>query len=900
MTSTELISKDKNSGKSKRINFHTAFWANFNMNLKSLKKILIVMCVLHILGLPLLMISTISYNVFDSYAMEGFIPLSVCCLAVALLMGFIIALNSFDYLYKKSKVDMIYSLPLTTKQRFLSDYFSGLCAYTIPYILSVIITLIIHSLACLGIKEWAENNQDEYITSTIIKLAFCGLFIMIMFYTLTVLVTSCCGSMFEAIAYNIIANGLIPGVIAVFFLVFFNDLYGIDVQDYLLRYISNSSPIGACIGTGYNWNSDIFQLLRWYLLTIIADGIYFFIAYFLYSKRKAEDVSKPFVFRVFYYITMTAITFIIISLMIEIDDADIIPQMMFLSAIIYFICEVIANRGFRKFGWSVLRYIGTVCSVIALCLILKGTNGFNIENMIPSASSIESVSINYDGIYTNDNYSDNDNDTITFNDKQTIQDVIDFHKDAVENHFNSYIPSYNDIEEYDVIEYYDVDVDDYYYNDYSDYYNSIKIIYNTKFGGKISRVYRVSFEQYMMLKDLSVNKSFIEKSANEFKDDALNRYYNPNDEYYYTYKTTIDLPIQYRKYYMSVSSKIQINSKEYNNLTYSQIIELAECYKQDLENRTLDDILTPDDTYCYLNGYVIFSSYENTIKFLIENDFIPPTLEVELQSYSLYIDDSYYSSCKLYSPSDIVCVGGDYYTSVNAYKSNSFTNLTVNSELLKLLEVAQPNYVTTDRCYMLSFEGNMYVIPKAYTDIAKEFYNASIGSKDYYIQTALNTLDYDYLDCYLNVHDIWEKNFSKNYTEYNYFVEMLLYGNVDIYTNSNDYTGNISANEFNTLQNYYDYYWTIYYNGNMQQYWNDWGIEDYPNYDDFVWYILKYNFNNADDDVLFNNDINTSNNHNKEDNIDKSSTNDTNTTTSKTEENPKIDDKPIDENLSNL
>lgn len=858
MISTELITnKDKIS---KKINFHTPFWSNFNMNLKNLKKILIVMCVLHILGLPLCMIAGISSEVSDSYAMEGFVPLSICCLAVALFMGFIIALNSFDYLYKKSKVDMIYSLPLTIKQRFLSNYFSGLCAYTIPYIFSIIITLIIHGLACLGIKEWLEFNQDNTVTAYIIKLAFCGLFIMIMFYTLTILVTCCCGSMFEAIAYNIFTNGLIPGVIAVFFLVFFDNLYGINIAEYLLRYISNTSPIGACIGIGENFDSDIAQLIKWYILTIIADVVYFFIAYLLYSKRKAEDVSKPFVFRAFYYITMTAVTFIIIAIMIAIEDTDYIAPMIFLSAIVYFICEVIANRGFKKFGWSILRYIGTVCGVVALCLILKGTKGFDIENRVPTALSIKSATISYSGIYQTD-YND-----VTFTDKQSIETIINFHKDAVKNRFETYIPEY--CYEYEDTEYIYDDTTKKYTN-CSDYYNYVSITYNTKFGSKISREYKVSFEQYMMLKDLSVKKEYIEYSVTSFKDNLINSYHNPYDYYYYN-KT---IPIEERNYYISESSKIQVNSKEYNNLTYSQIVELADCYKKDLENRTLDDILTPNDTYCYLNGYIIFSSYKNTIKFLTQNGLTPPTLETELQAYNSY-GNSYYGDCILYAPDDIICVGGEYYTSIDAYKATSGKYLTVNSSLLPLLEVAQPNYVTTDECYILSFNGCMFVIPKEHTQLAENIYD---NSDDYYIQTALNTLDYDYLNCYLNVHDIWKKYFTKTYTEYDGFVEMLLNGNIDIFTNSTEYTGNISAEEFNTLRDYYDYYWTIYYNGDLQQYWNDWGIKDYPNYDDFVWYVLKYNFNNTDDTLLFNDD---------------------NTTTQK--ENPKIDSKPIDENLSNV
>jgi hypothetical protein len=676
------------------------------MDLRRLKKTLIVMCVLHVLGLPLLAISYISVATSDSYAMAGFIPLSVVCLSTALLMGFIIALNTFDYLYKKSKVDMVYSLPLTTRQRFLSDYFAGLFAYTVPYVISVVLALIVDGLAYFGISEWAE--QEYGATVYTLKLALCGLFIMVMFYTLTVLVTSCCGSQFEAIAYNLLVNGLIPAAIAVFFVIFFGDLYGINVNDYLLRYISNSSPLGACIGvaTIVGSISSTSTLVRWYLLTLAMDVVYFFVAYWLYSKRKAEDVSRPFVFKAFYYVVMSAVTFIIVSIMVELDDSDAIAPMLFLSAIVYFICEVITNRGFKRFGWSVIRYVATVCGVVALCLVLKGTNGFGIEDRVPMASTISSVDVNYHGLYSDSYHSSND-DTTTFKDRDTIQTIVDFHQDAVENHFGSYISS-GDYQNYD---------------ECSDYYNTVTLTYHTRFGGTISRSYEVSFEQYMLLADLSVDSAYIEKSANDFKDKLLTQYGTP--EIYYSNKT----PTPDRKsYYINVSSKLRVQSKEYDDISYAKVLELYECYKKDLEARTLDDILTPDDTYCYIDGYTIFSSYTNTIDFLTSNGYVPPSLSVEIQSYNLYQS---YSDCVLYSPANITCVGGDYYCTIDAYKAIGGKQLTLDSSLLKLLEVAQPNYITTDKCYMISFQGNLYAIPSEYSSLAKSVYD--------------NSLSYDYL-----------------------------------------------------------------------------------------------------------------------------------------------------------
>lgn len=894
MTLMESIG-NKGSRASKRfgrVNLSTAFWANCRMNLRRLKKTLIVMCVLHALGLPLLMVSSICVSTSNSLAMAGFIPLGGLCLSVALMMGFIIALNSFDYLYKKTKVDMVYALPLTTRQRFLSDYLSGLLGYTVPYVVSVVVTLIVHGLACFGISEWADISRDDGITSYLLKFSVYGLLVMVMFYTLTVLVTSCCGSMFEAIAYNVVANGLIPGTIATFFLVFFGDLYGIDVEDYLLGYISSSSPIGAIIGVFELYDGILSQWVRSCVILLVVDVLYLFVAYLLYSRRKAEDVSKPFVFKAFYYVVMSAITFIIVSMVVEIDDSDYVAPLLFLSAIVYFICEVITNRGFKRFGWSVLRYIGTVCGVVVLCLVLKGTNGFGIEDWVPKASAVRSVEVDYDGLYGDSRSYYSDSDTVTYTDRDCIQDVIDFHQDAVQNHFDSYVDESYYKYQYDSDTYsYTENTDDYAYNDY---YQSVSITYHTKLGKKVSRRYYVSFEQYLMLVDLSVDGAYVEDAAESFKNRLISSYAYDYDSYYYTNDNTI--PVEDREYYISVNSKVRLNSTTYNGLTYSQILELADCYRKDLEARTLDDILTPD-TYCYVDGYMVFSSYQNTVQFLTKNGYKPPTVSDELDSYygSYNTTFDYSSDFVLYAPDDITCVGGDYYTTVGAYVATNGKSVYFYSDAIKLLEVAQPNYVTTDSCYVLKLNNDLYVVPSEYSQVAEDVYRGYDESdySDYdYSQSALNSLDgCDYLSCYLDCHDAWNEYFSEDYPYYEDFVDGLLYGSVDLQPiyDSDDY--------YDVYQ-YYGYYWTVSDEASFKNFYYDYGLyEDYPDYGDFVWYALKYNFSQLPEGELFDDGDTESATSSDSDGKDASDGEDGDDAS---QDGSKIVDKPIDESLSSL
>jgi hypothetical protein len=195
--------------------------------------------------------------------------------------------------------------------------------------------------------------------------------------------------------------------------------------------------------------------------------------------------------------------------------------------------------------------------------------------------------------------------------------------------------------------------------------------------------------------------------------------------YDYNYNSSSKTPVEKRSYYLYVSSKLDMESKEYQKLSYSQILELVDCYQQDLQNRTIDDILTPNDTYCYIGDYIIFDSYENTINFLTSNNYNPPTISSDAYDYTT---EYYYEDAKLYKPSNVTCGDGTYYTPLVVVNANSGKSLYDYNALMDLLGVAQPNYVTTEDCYMLQFGSNMYVIPPEYSELAESIYSGKYSS----------------------------------------------------------------------------------------------------------------------------------------------------------------------------
>lgn len=429
-------------------------------------KILIIITALNLLSFPVAL-ATLTFDMYQyqkaqhaaseyyyyySGNSEWFMVLAVLFTGAAVLSGIIIALNNFSYLYKKQNVDMYLSLPLKNSQRFLCDYFSGLVCYILPFLLSGILTLTISFASMALVTDMAKPIEgDIYLPGLIIRCYLGGAVIMIMLYTLTVLVSTICGSLFETVFYTVVINGLIPGVIAIVVLVLFGNAFGLVYWDYIIPPLSKTSPLGALIGfVMYAEDFDDAYVLSvsfiagYCLILLVVSALYAAVAYLLYRRRKAEDVSKPFVYNIFYYAIMACIM-LSLSAFIVVEDDFAVPLIIFM-AVVYLVFEVINKRGFKKFKYSLLRCVITIVACIGISMVCSATNGFGISYRVPDANSVKSVSITYMGpediVFTYTDTSINKSNSITLSDRETIENVITAHKNTIDKYDN--YGDYND------------------------------------------------------------------------------------------------------------------------------------------------------------------------------------------------------------------------------------------------------------------------------------------------------------------------------------------------------------------------------------------------------------------------------------------------------------------------
>ncbi|MBO5164640.1 MAG: MFS transporter [Ruminococcus sp.] len=570
------------------------FGTRYKNDISGNKKLLIVNIVLQILGLPVLsVIALIGFyldtledteaNRMLSNAVEAgctpFISLAVVTICISLFLGMVIALFHFSYLYRKTITDMNYALPLSGTQRFFADFLSGLTVYMLPAIGAVILSIAIMGIGTPFLPPMAEFWEAF---PDILKLVFIVLVAMILFYSLSVLAISFCGNTFEAIFSIIAFNSLIPAAIACLWMAMCEgEPYGIDEAAIMMKNIfTSTSPIGSFVffvnyvaEVGFSSGSFSYYTslyFKWIFITLAVSALYMLAAYLLCRFRKAEDVSKPYVYKAAFYAIMTMAVFCVLSLFIAMG-AFIVAGIV-ICAVGWFIMEVITRRGFKKFWQAGIGFAASVISVLLVCQVCEVTNGFGMAKKVPLPLTVESVNIgtgNLLGIY----------EDIRFSDKDVIKESVELQKELIDRYFN-----YDDYN-YEIVENTN--------NALNDYGNTISLRYSTLTGSTILRRYDVPSG---MAGDLIKAILLSDEYAEAISQNICEYYYNDEEDY-----------------------RIEVTDKLYNRSDIrakdQMVLDLRQAYYDDMSAMTEEELLR-GDVYCYVDEQWVLTSFSNTIELL--------------------------------------------------------------------------------------------------------------------------------------------------------------------------------------------------------------------------------------------------------------------------------------------
>ncbi len=656
------------------------FGTRFFNEIKSTKQLLIVNIVFQLLGLPMLAVIAVILMYIEnlpehnelmdvvSISCIPFIFISVGTIFLAICLGVVIAMINFSYLYRKTIVDMHHSLPLTTTQRFFADFLSGLSIYIIPALGAIII-----SLGILGVGSVITNMTEIWeAVPMMLRASFIVIMAMLLLYAISVFALTFCGNTFEAIFSVFSFMLMLPATIGCVWLALVHSApFGISGSSIFFKNIfTSTSPIGTFaffiqhLDTYMDdSSSDLWMYCKWMAITFIVILLYIGAAYLLYRFRKAEDVSKPYVYKAFFYLIMTMAVFCILSLFISLNGFVIAGILM--CAIGWFIMEIITRRGFKKFWTAPIGFVAAVLSVFLICGICDITNGFGMAKHVPSTMNVERVEISNSDIL---DYND-----ITFKDKEVIKQSVKLNKEIVDRHFNSENYSYNYFEKGQNVS----------YDDYND--SDITLKYHTLTGSVIMREYSVPADLMGELtKAIMLSDEYAEYTSQEISSTV----------HYYDNKIMIN-PLRIKDKF---GSSIQ-NVENYEE----QIYKLSACYRDDMKKMTAED-LENENIYCYIDDYFVLDSFTDTIEYLKEMgySFDDEKLAREHSYLAMYVDlDPVFATRApfYYDPKN-----EELFDSYRYYSSDDYNDVTKHARLDKITNIAADYYRdTTEIKYMTYF-----------------------------------------------------------------------------------------------------------------------------------------------------------------------------------------------------
>lgn len=708
------------------------FKTHFKNTILENKKFLFIVSVLHLIGYPVIAFTIRYYSEHPDNTDESYAIASCIALAIAILSGAIIVISIFNYLYKKSTVDMNLSLPLTTRQRFLSEYFAGLTIYIVPAIIGGLIGTVI---LLTGKHELMEIVKYTIYIGSVVIIG------MILYYSLTVLILSCCGSLFETILSTLLINAMIPASIYLLsYTIISNDSFGLSSNSLFLNQIFISSPIGNAAFIIYffdnvnmygNVNTNLY--VHWLIPTLIFTVLIVLLSYFLYKKRKAEQVSKPYVYKFIYYAILFFVTFCIISIFkvstgssdytAQTDstpiDASFFPAVM-CSSIVFFIMEIISNRGFKKFWLSILKFAGTITCIYAVLLLCHATNGFGVNKYVPLESAVDTVNIDLDNYYGNTSIY---NFSVT--NKHTIHDVVSLHEKVIKEKYEDKNTSHKEISE--------SELDQRIKNGALATYNrkNISITYYLKNGSILTREYNVSDEQMEQLyASMMTGRDYAEYCYHKL---SYSFAFVEND------KNARNIEI-----YNKINQKISTTK-----LTVDEFSKLIKAYKNDIENMSADSFYTDKIIGTIDLEYPIRESFINTLNFLEEycnisiDDFEVTSLgvnntvaifkdvvQIVKGNYDEYCYDDYYNSYAQSSKpsytilSKYISLCNNSPTSVAEYNRDSIVNEIVNKkDFIDLLNNASVYYDNDEIGGIIVVNNQILYLSPEYKERVEKLYN---------------------------------------------------------------------------------------------------------------------------------------------------------------------------------
>jgi len=213
---------------------------------------------------------------------------------IVVIIAFVCGIQGFAYLYKKQKVDMFYSVPVSKGKRFATVYLNGIIIFGVAYLVNLLLAFIV------AVASGALSAQAIGVALTTFAIY---LIIFLTIYNITIVAVMMTGNLvvtFLATAVFFLYEMLIYGMISMLQSVFFvsYSYYSQSFEEKLLttpifgitEMVDGVSVTGQSVVTyGTSFGSGLIHIA----IIAVITGV---LAFYLHGKRPAEASERAMAF----------------------------------------------------------------------------------------------------------------------------------------------------------------------------------------------------------------------------------------------------------------------------------------------------------------------------------------------------------------------------------------------------------------------------------------------------------------------------------------------------------------------------------------------------------------------------------------------------------------------------
>ncbi len=434
------------------------------------------------------------YFTYEDLALSVFQGLSITF--ICMILAALIAVKCFRHLHKKSLVDLEYSLPLTTNQRFLA---SGIATFVLIIGATMVSALVTHIFAYSMLNDSTEfgemfaksGGKFADVADLFFRFHLTTLSEMLLLVATGVFALCCCGVLFDAVVYAGGGSILVALTALVVQAITQHDLYKFVATSFGSQWVAYITPFYSILDSEYYNYIYVEGVVDLSPLTSLCIGRYLIAAalcvaaFFIHTKRRAEGVGKPFTFKPFYYAVTTLLMFCLTAFAYNshlqsefnaYDDYSSKGTVIMISMIMLFaflVLEVLAERKSVFTKKRVIQGVVRLAVTVPLCLaVAVGLRELGKNTMVglPEADEVSVVSISCNVIGSSVVYCDDGeirfdeakidinpavfdsqrfNNCCNFTNKKAVEDVLAF-AEEVNKFEKSYMEEHGDFYVFDV------------------------------------------------------------------------------------------------------------------------------------------------------------------------------------------------------------------------------------------------------------------------------------------------------------------------------------------------------------------------------------------------------------------------------------------------------------------